>query len=159
MDYYFFIKENKIIGVGQCPCSNEDIQNIETTQEMYNNYVEDNLRYVWDGEEVIPNPNYEEEAAARHREELDQLSLTPADVERALFDAKEMDFDDLKALIVQHLPQVNLKRLSIEFRARDFYRGAMFGNIRLFDTVGALLGFTPEDMDYLFLNGSLPDKN
>ena len=101
----------------------------------------------------IPQPTPEEE-----RQRLDALTLTPADVERALYKAKGMDFDDLKALIAQQIPQVDIKGLSIEFRAKDFYRGAMAGGMRLFDVVGALLGYTTQDMDYLFENKDLPEQ-
>ena len=97
-----------------------------------------------------------EEKAQRKREELDAKTLTPADVERALYKAKGMDFDDLKALITQQLPQVDIKGLAIEFRAKDFYRGATAGGMRLFDVVGQLLGYTSDDMDYLFINKELP---
>ena len=104
-------------------------------------------------------PHYTpEEIAQRERQRLDALTLTPADVERALYKAKGMDFDDLKALIAQALPQVDIKGLSIEFRAKDFYRGAMANGMRLFDVVGALIGYTPADMDYLFENKELPEK-
>lgn len=98
----------------------------------------------------------EEEAEEQERLRMDALTLTPADVERALYRAKGMDFDDLKALIAQQLPQVDIKALAIEFRAKDFYRGAVAGGMRLFDVVGALLGYTPQDMDYLFQNKELP---
>ena len=100
----------------------------------------------------------EEEQQQQERQRLDSLTLTPADVERALYKEKQMDFDDLKALIVQALPTVDIKGLSIEFRAKDFYRGAMANGMRLFDVVGALLGYTSDDMDYLFLNKELPVK-
>lgn len=98
-----------------------------------------------------------EELAEKERQNLDSLTLTPADVERALYKEKQMDFEDLKALIAQALPQIDTKALSIEFRAKDFYRGAMYGNVRLFDIVGQILGYTPEDMDYLFKNKELPN--
>ena len=104
------------------------------------------------------NPSYEQEAAEKRRSELDSMTLTPADVERALYKAKGMDFDDLKALIATQLPQIDMKALSIEFRAKDFYRGAVAGGQRLFDVVGMLLGYTPDDMDYLFINKELPEK-
>ncbi len=98
----------------------------------------------------------EEEEQEQERLRLDGSTLTPADVERALYKAKGMDFDDLKALIAQELPQVDIKGLAIEFRAKDFYRGAVANGMRLFDVVGALIGYTPADMDYLFLNKELP---
>ena len=100
----------------------------------------------------------EEEIAIKERERLDALTLTPADVERALYKEKKMDFEDLKALIAEQLPQVDIKGIAIEFRAKDFYRGAEANGMRLFDVVGALLGYTPEDMDYLFEHKELPVK-
>ena len=97
-----------------------------------------------------------EEIELKERQRIDALTLTPADVERALYAAKGMDFDDLKALIAEKIPQIDMKALAIEFRAKDFYRGAMAGDIRLFDVVGALIGYTSEDMDYLFEHKQLP---
>lgn len=98
----------------------------------------------------------EEEKQEQERQRLDALTLTPADVERALYKEKQMDFDDLKALIAEQLPMVDIKGLSIEFRAKDFYRGAVANGMRLFDVVGHLLGYTPENMDYLFEHKELP---
>ena len=106
---------------------------------------------LYGGEYLTP-----EEIEVKERQRLDALTLTPSDVERALYAAKGMDFDDLKALIAEKMPQIDMKALAIEFRARDFYRGAMAGDIRLFDVVGALLGYTSEDMDYLFEHKQLP---
>ena len=97
----------------------------------------------------------QEEIEEQERQRKDQMTLTPADVERALYKAKGMDFEDLKELISTGTG-IDLKALAIEFRASLFYRGAMFGNSRLFDVVGSLLGYTPEDIDYLFEHKELP---
>ena len=99
----------------------------------------------------------QEEQEQQERQRIDALTLTPADVERALYKEKGMDFEDLKALIAEQLPTIDMKALAIEFRARDFYRGATAGGMRLFDVVGALLGYTSEDMDYLFEHKELPE--
>ena len=101
----------------------------------------------------------EEELEEQRREYLDSLCLTPSDVERALYRAKGMDFEDLKALISQALPQLDMKELAIEFRANNFYRGVTVNGMKLFDVVGQLLGYTPEDMDYLFEYKELPTSN
>ena len=98
----------------------------------------------------------EEEKVERRRAYLDSLSLTPSDVERALYKAKGMDFEDLKTLIAQRMPQLDMKELAIEFRANNFYRGVEINGMRLIDTVGLLLGYSAEDMDYLFENKELP---
>jgi len=135
----------------------------QALERFYDNVLElptdyEEGKYIVDDGELVLNPDWEEEKEEQERQRLDALTLTPADVERALYKAKQMDFEDLKALIVQALPTVDIKALSIEFRAKDFYRGAMAGGMRLFDVVGALLGYTPKDMDYLFENKELPEK-
>lgn len=154
MTYYAIITDNTINGKGQCPCSGDNTFSVEITEEVYN----DLDKYIYSEGQVILNPNYEQEQAEKERQRLDSLTLTPADVERALYKAKGIDFDDLKALIVQALPTVDIKALSIEFRAKDFYRGATANGMRLFDVVGQLLGYTSDDMDYLFINKELPIK-
>lgn len=107
---------------------------------------------------LIPNPNWEKEQAEKERQRLDRLTLTPSDVERALYKAKQMDFEDLKALIAEKAPQLDMKALAIEFRANNFYRGVEVNGMRLIDTVGALLGYSPSDMDYLFEHKELPPQ-
>lgn len=154
--YYFTIENDNIISVGECPCEGDGITNVEVTEEVYNNFISDNDLYIYSNGEIIPNPDYEEIKKRKHRQELDALTLTPADVERALYKAKGMDFDDLKALITAQIPSIDIKGLSIEFRAKDFYRGAEAGGMRLFDVVGQLLGYTSDDMDYLFTHKELP---
>ena len=155
MTYYAHINTiDNTIGVGQCPCSGDNIVCLEISEEVYNNID----RYIYNGKDLVLDPDYEQKQEQKERERLDALTLTPADVERALYRAKGMDFDDLKALIAQQIPQVDIKGLSIEFRAKDFYRGAMAGGMRLFDVVGALLGYTTADMDYLFENKELPEQ-
>jgi hypothetical protein len=158
MTYYIFIEDGKVNGAGQCPitCDMTEMISYEVSEELYNDFNDDPDKYTWDGEQIIENPNYEEVKRQKERQRLDALTLTPADVERALYKAKQMDFDDLKALIVQTLPTIDIKALSIEFRAKDFYRGAEANGMRLFDTVGALLGYSSDDMDYLFQNKELP---
>ena len=59
--YYTFIQDNKINGKGQCPCSGEGITCVEITEEVYNNLD----RYMWNGEKIVENPNYEQEEYER----------------------------------------------------------------------------------------------
>ena len=121
---------------------------------VYTSIEETDIDYqLYNGEYLTP-----EEIEVKERQRLDSLTLTPSDVERALYKAKKMDFEDLKALIVEQIPTIDIKELSIEFRAKDFYRGAVAGGVRLFDTVGAILGYSSDDMDYLFENKELPEK-
>lgn len=150
---YAYVRENLIIGIGGCPRVEDGTLNIDISDEVAENIEQ----YIYNGSEIVLDPDYEEKQKQKERMELDNLTLTPSDVERALYQAKGMDFEDLKALIAQQAPQLDIKALAIEFRANNFYRGAMVGNMRLIDTVGALLGYSPSDMDYLFKYKSLPD--
>lgn len=121
---------------------------IQETEEGYT-IVDYQLVTVEEAEEI---------ARQKEQQRIDALSLTPSDVERALYKAKNMDFEDLKALIAEQAPQLDMKALAIEFRANNFYRGVVVNGIRLIDTVGALLGYTSADMDYLFEHKELPKK-
>lgn len=103
--------------------------------------------------EYTPEEYYQEKRA-----EYDQLTLTPSDVERVLYYGMGMNFDDLMAMISSQAPQVDVKGLAIEFRANNFYRGAMDRNgNRIIDMIGTMLGLSEDDLDYLFLHKTLPD--
>lgn len=149
---YVNIADNQILGTGGCPRTDETTISVEISEEIYHNIEQ----YIYDGENIVMDPEWEQKQAQKERERLDGLALTPSDVERALYKAKGMDFDDLKALIAQQAPQLDLKALAIEFRANNFYRGVTVGNMRLIDAVGAMLGYSSEDMDTLFLTKNLP---
>lgn len=148
---YYTIQNNGLLIAENRHALERFYDNVSELPEDY----EQGKYIVIDGELVL-NPDWEEEKRQKERERLDALTLTPADVERALYNAKVMDFEDLKALIVEQIPTIDIKALSIEFRAKDFYRGAMSCGMRLFDVVGALLGYSSEDMDYLFEHKQLP---
>lgn len=156
--YYIHLENNKIFSSGECPMG-EPFRSIEVSEELYNAFNAEPDKYIWNGEQIVENPDYEEIKRQKERLRLDALTLTPADVERALYKAKGMDFEDLKTLIAQSIPTIDLKGLAIEFRAKDFYRGAEANGIRLFDVVGQLLGYTSDDMDYLFENKELPNEH
>ena len=121
---------------------------------VYTAIEETDIDYqLYGGEYLTP-----EEIAIKERERLDGLTLTPSDVERALYYSRGLDFEDLKALIKEQAPTIDLKGLAIEFRANNFYRGAVDKNgNRIVDMVGLLLGYNSEDMDYLFENKELPN--
>ena len=144
--YYFFIENGKINGCGQCQCMNDEIQNVEVSEEVFRAFNEDILRYVWDGEKVIDNPNYEADKQAQEREELNHLSLTKREVFLALYKDKGITPEQIKASITS--PEA-----LIEFDyATEYFRGNP-----LIDAIGTQLGYTPDDMDYLFQNGELPE--
>lgn len=88
----------------------------------------------------------EEEKAQAERDRLDMLSLSKREVFLALYKAKNITPDQLKS-------QITDPEALIEFEyANDYYRGNPLINL-----IGQQLGFTSDDLDYLFVNKKLPD--
>lgn len=90
-------------------------------------------------------PKYtDEERKKEERKRLDSLSLTRADVERAIYKAKGIDFEDILELVKDN-PEIDLKALKIELKANNFFRGNPYIN-----QIGALLNLTPQMLDEFF---------
>lgn len=114
----------------------------EGTDALYaleaNEIMQDGVPFV--------DPEYENKLAQAEAERLAMLSLTGADVERGIYKAKGMDFDDIVAFVEANSPQgLDVKALKIELKANNFYRGNQY-----VDVVGALLGFSKEQLDKFF---------
>ncbi len=92
----------------------------------------------------------EEEIAQIEAQRIAMLSLTGADVERGIYKAKGMDFDDIIAYVTQLQPEgLDIKALKIELKANNFYRGNPYVG-----AVGSLLGFSKEQLDKFFEDGN-----
>ena len=127
----------------------EEYTTTETKQEEVENTDTGELELV---EYEIVTKNIEawgyteEELAQQQAERVAKLNLTGADVERGIYQAKGMDFDDIVAMVTQLQPEgLDVKALKIELKANHFYRGNPYVN-----AVGALLGFTSEQLDNFF---------
>ena len=68
---YLFIENGKINGGGGCRCLSDNIINYEVSDEVYNAYTNDPDLYVWNGEEVIVNPDYDEIKADERQAEFE----------------------------------------------------------------------------------------
>lgn len=79
MTYYIFIENNKIIGCGEAKCLDDTVQNIEVTEDVYNSYAEDTDRYIWNGTEIVENPDYEEIKRQKEQAIIDNLTMTALD--------------------------------------------------------------------------------
>lgn len=142
MTYYIYVKNEKIDGCGQCKRLDAGVENIEVVEEIYN----DIEKYIYQDGEIILNPNYEAEQAQKEAERIAKLYLTGADVERGIYQAKGMDFDDILAFVTANPPEgLDVKALKIELKANHFYRGNPY-----VDAIGGLLGFSKEQLDKFF---------
>ena len=68
--FYIYVENEKINGCGECPILNEEIENIEVTETIYNDFVENPNKYIYENGEIIINPNYEQELAEARKEEF-----------------------------------------------------------------------------------------
>ena len=123
--------------------TNEDMLYIDTSDEVYNAYREDELKVIYQNGQVILNPDYEEQAEARRQEQLAKLSLTKREVFLALYADKGITPEQIKAQIID-------PAALIEFDyAERYYRGNV-----LIDLMGQKLGYTKQQLDTLFETGS-----
>ena len=92
----------------------------------------------------------EEELSEQEAERIAKLFLTGSDVERSIYKAKGMDFDDILEFVKANPPEgLDVKALKIELKANNFYRSSEYVS-----KVGALLGFTKKQLDLFFEDGN-----
>lgn len=122
---------------GYIPITAEQAQEIEA----------DKFKYIIEDGVLIENPNYEADKQKAERERIGKMSLTKREVFLALYAAKGITPEQVRASITD-------TAALIEFDyATEYFRGNP-----LIDAIGAQLGYTTEDLDYLFENKVLPQK-
>ena len=84
----------------------------------------------------------QEELKQQERNRKDMLALTRCDVLKALYQAKGITPNDIKALLKDNVEAL----IELEY-AQNFYRGHP-----MIKAIGEQLGFTSDDLDYLFEN-------
>lgn len=111
-------------------------------EELPQDYEEN--KYLVNNGKLVLNPNYVVEQEAKEKERIAMLNMTGADVERAIYQVKGIDFDDILEMAKQ-VPEIDAKALKIEFKANNFYRGNPY-----IEQIGTMLGFTSEMLDRFF---------
>lgn len=142
---YVQIENNKLMAWADVPFEG---YNKEFSTMDYNEYTSNPNKYIFDGEDFILNPNYEEEQAQKEKERIAMLSLTRGDVFRGLLMAKGVTRAQLRAMIETNelLSVVEKEMALIDFdEALNFYRGNA-----LINTVGLAIGITSEQLDKFF---------
>ena len=126
-----------------------------TTEQRIKFIVENNHKRGYEIKEtetsLIAWGYSEEEKKQQEKARIALLNLTRADVERGIYKAKSMDFEDIIKLVTDidesngFITPIDIKALKIELKANNFYRGNPY-----VDTVGNLLGFTSKQLDKFF---------
>lgn len=143
---YAHIRNNTLIDVSEVKYLDDDIQNIEISEELYNAVMAEPEKYIYNNGQIIENPDYEQQQAAEERARLNMLSLTKADVLLALYEDKGLTPNDIKAMLKDNVPAL----IKFDY-ASSYYRGDEVVN-----ALGLALGYTTEEMDYLFTNKKFP---
>lgn len=101
--------------------------------------------YILDGDEyVIKDENWEQKQIQKERERISQLSLTKREVFLALYNDKGITPEQIKA-------QITGPEVLIEFEyANEYFRGNP-----LIDAIGQTLGYSSDELDYLFEHKTL----
>ena len=131
---YYTIQNNGILIADTEQALTRFYDNVLPLPEDY----EEGKYIVVDGELVL-NPDWEEEKARKERERLNKLSLTKREVFLALYNDKGITPEAIKEYIKD-------PESLIEFEyANDYFRGNP-----LIDAIGQTLGYSSEQLDYLF---------
>ena len=91
---------------------------------------------------------YIQEQAQKERQRLNMLNLTKADVLLALYEDKGITPDNIKEMLKDNVPAL----IKFDY-ASSYYRGDEVVN-----ALGLALGYSTEEMDYLFENKKFPEK-
>lgn len=142
---FYRIKNNKLLDYADFMYADNCLNTFIISVEELN--ANPNKVTVKDGV-LILNPNYEQEQAEKERQRLNLLNLTKADVLLALYQDKGIKPEDIKTMLKDNVPAL----IKFDY-ASSYYRGDEVVN-----ALGLALGYTTEEMDYLFENKVFPPK-
>lgn len=83
MTKYFYIENGIINGGGELQRLEENIINFEVCDEMFENYINDSQKYIWQAGKVVENPDYEKlKRQSLIREEIESLTRVLEDLDK-----------------------------------------------------------------------------
>ena len=136
MTYYAHINTiDNTIGVGQCPCSGDNIVCLEISEEVYNNID----RYIYNGKDLVLDPDYEQKQEQKERERVAMLHMTPLDFLKAII-KMGISYDTIKG-IMEANPEVDMEMKYCQ----NVYRGHPMVN-----QFATQFGVSQEQLDYIF---------
>ena len=138
---FYIQQDNKIV------LFDEDKQKLQDTIAFMPQYQGLEIKEAKEGYviydfELMTVEEKEAKEKQKERNRKDMLALTRCDVLKALYQAKGITPNDIKALLKDNVEAL----IELEY-AQNFYRGHP-----MIKAIGEQLGFTSDDLDYLFEN-------
>lgn len=149
MTYYIHIENDNIISCGEVPMG-EGFTSIEVSEDIYNEFIQDNDRYIYSDGEIIVNPDYEEIKRQKEQERIGNLTMTKRVFALGL-QQLGITYTQLKELIATS-EQAQLEwDLCVELQRKN----------PLLDVMAAQMGILPTQLDNMFkqANGEPPDNS
>ena len=122
---------------------------LETNEALY--ALEQNQTVV-EGR-IVEDIDYEKNLKETRKKLAAKMSISSSKLERAIYNSKSMDFDDVIEFIKENNDEIDLKPLKIELKNTKIKRSNV-----LISKMLNILGYCNDDIDNLFLRGKLPKK-
>lgn len=153
------VRNNEIIDFNSIYLD-DDILQVETTEEVYNAWLKDRKKVIYQNGEMILNPNYEQEQAQKERERLNELSMTRSDFFDGMIMALGLDSKELRVIVENVLSSINITPVQIRValnnydNALNFYRKhtlfTLINNVQIPINETMYLLFTDDIWDKFF---------
>ena len=137
MTYYIHLENNKIFSSGECPMG-EPFKSIEVSEELYNAFNAEPDKYMWNGAEVVENPNYEEIKRQKEQVRIMEMRMTPLDFLKAI-EQYGITYDMVK----QFMEQNPLVERELRFCQFVYRKHPMLQSLSEY-------GITSEILDHIF---------
>lgn len=82
MEFYINITNGKLNGGSESDNSRfwtDDYFQVEVDEELYNSFINTPDKYIWNGENVVENPDYEDIVRQKEQERINNLTMTALD--------------------------------------------------------------------------------
>lgn len=115
----------------------------------FNEYENNKDKYIFNGEDIVVDPDYEEKEKEKEAKRISQLQITKRVLVLILQELGVTTWEELKAKIESN-PQAQLEwDLCVELKRDN----------PLIDSIGGQLGLSPKQIDYIFryANGEIPN--
>ena len=146
MGYYINIDDGKINGGSELDNSRfatETSFQIEVSKELYEDCMNEPLKYIYSNGSIVSNPNYETDKQIERKARIMELTMTPLDFLKAL-NKIGISYATVKQ-IMEDNPEVDM-----EMR----YCQNVYRKHPMIDQFASQFGITSEQIDELFIQAN-----